>query len=73
MRIVIEHTPEMTSEDGGQARIFYVEDPAVELFLRIQSFAENGQHPLADQLAGRRLRVTIEVLDEAEAELAKPD
>ena len=54
------------SEDGGAARIYTIsDDPEAEsgMFLRIQSWDENKEHTDINNLIGKRIRVTVEVLD----------
>jgi ribonuclease HI len=57
------------SEDGGCARIAYLQEdhePDEGFFLRFQSWVDNPRpesHAILKALEGRRLRVTIEVLD----------
>ena len=55
------------SEDGGCAKILEVDDSEGEdgnsLFVRIQSWDDNANHPVMNSMVGKRIRVTIEVLD----------
>lgn len=55
-------------EDGGCAKILEVDnvnDPlgGDSLFVRIQSWDDDANHPVMDSMVGKRIRVTIEVLD----------
>ena len=54
-------------EDGGQAQIYTVFEPDDSngdgMFIRIQSWYDDGVHPDMDKLKGKRIRVTVEVLD----------
>jgi hypothetical protein len=64
--IVLEHAIDV--EDNGSAKILEVDnvdDPADgnSLFVRIQSYDYEANHPVMDSLVGKRVRVTIEVLD----------
>lgn len=67
----IEGACEETSyEDNGRAFIATIYDEATAddpdgMFIRIQSWSEAPQpwHPLAALIEGRRVRVTVEVLD----------
>jgi len=58
---------DVSFEDGGRAAIMEVELTGgagdLEEFVRIQSWHEFGRHPLVEQLADRRVRITIEVID----------
>lgn len=61
---------QLAKEDGGQAIIFH-EDPVTEtgagvdgcFHVRLQSWDETLKHPSIRSLAGRRIRVSIEILD----------
>lgn len=73
-RTVFETTsivfPELIeSEDGGCAKILEVDNSAIEfdgdsLFVRIQSWDGDANHPVMDSMVGKRIRVTIEVLED---------
>lgn len=66
MKIVIEGTIDevVKEEDGGQAMIARVEDPAVaEFFVQLQSWSEERRHTLMRSLAGKRVRVTVETIE----------
>ena len=68
----VEAVPDITYEDRGMAMIAEVSDgDSTAFFVRIQSYdeADPPQHPIVDVIAGRRVRVTIEVLDEPQHEL----
>lgn len=70
-KIVIEGTmPEklVSREDGGQAVIAEIEnpddpDPDEGFFVKLQSWSERRHHPVIESLIGKRIRVTVEVLD----------
>lgn len=48
-------------EDSGQAKITeFSNADATGIFVRVQSWAENGKHPDFDQMVGTRVRITIE-------------
>ncbi len=54
-------------EDGGRAQIYNVFDPNDDdddgMFIRIQTWADSGKHPEMDKLVGKRIRVTVEIID----------
>lgn len=54
-------------EDSGQAQIYSVvdlnDDEEDGMFIKIQSWSKSGKHPDMDRLKGKRIRVTVEVLD----------
>lgn len=63
-------------EDGGQAKIIQIDgvgphgepDDGLPLFLRLHSYAEDGDgtdHAEFDGMIGKRVRVTIEIIDES--------
>lgn len=63
---VIEGIPEASTEDDGQAFILTLDSsPAGPegIFIRIQSWHEDGDHIELLPLADKRLRVTIEVVE----------
>jgi hypothetical protein len=63
-RRLAEHEVPVSIEDGGQARIMEFDSPGEEgIFVRIQSWSESKEHGAMDLLMGRRVRVTIEVID----------
>lgn len=66
--LVVEGVAEPTVEDGGQALILEVSDDADAErgeFVRLQSWCERcDTHPVLGPLAGKRLRVTVEIVDE---------
>jgi hypothetical protein len=66
MKIVIEDTLRFKTNDGGHAKIAHAEDPRVRrVFFRVQSWIDRLRegHPEADELEGKRVRITLEVLD----------
>jgi hypothetical protein len=56
-------------EDGGQARILHIEsdDPkhchSAFHFIRLQSWDETREHAIIRQFEGKRVRVTVEVIE----------
>ncbi len=51
-------------EDGGCAMIAHIEDEAdVGMFVRIQSWDESKEHKDFKSLIGKKIRVTIEVIE----------
>lgn len=54
-------------EDSGCAQIYNLFDPAdgedEGLFVKIQSWSDSGKHPDMDKLKGKRIRVTVEIID----------
>lgn len=72
MKFVFEDTVEFHSEDGGCALVSEnIQDPHTDpnngLFVRIQSWDERRDHPyrhvLARLLDGKRVRVTVELVE----------
>jgi hypothetical protein len=70
MKKVFEQTVsarDVSEEDGGCAKILDIDDDGTGaeegMFVRVQSWSEEGEHPDFDNLIGKRVRVTIEVLD----------
>lgn len=57
---------EIEIEDGGQAKIFSCcgeDDQDSGMFVKIQSWSEDGQHPEFDSFIGKKVRITIETID----------
>ena len=54
------------TQDSGMARIqtFLPEFGEGDLFLRLQSWDEGKKHSDWQKLAGKKLRITVEVVDE---------
>lgn len=57
-------------DDGGQARIATVvsqpdtrTDPEDQMFVRVQSWDEHCEHPQFKEFEGKKVRVTVEVLE----------
>lgn len=54
-------------EDGGCAQIYNLFDPEDHdddgMFIRIQSWSNSSKHPEMDKLVGKRIRVTVEIVD----------
>ena len=73
IKYVFEGPAEIEVDDGGQALIVdldgehdrdnirYNEDGG--FFVRVQSWSSSKVHPEMDVLRGRRIRVTVEVID----------
>lgn len=57
---------EVDYEDGGNAAIIGIDHADATdkggAFVRLQSWSETGEHPFVDALAGRRVRVIVEVI-----------
>lgn len=63
-KIVLEKKAVFRTEDGGQALIADIDSPEEpQVFIRLQSWDETGYHNQARQFAGRKVRVTVEVLE----------
>ncbi len=64
-KLVIEGEVGYKREDGGQALIAELESPMVSrhMFVRLQSWDEKCFHLEALQFQGKRVRVTIEVIE----------
>jgi NifB/MoaA-like Fe-S oxidoreductase len=64
-KIILEGTvDDVAEEDSGQAMIARIEDARVEeFFVQLQSWSEERRHSLMRNLAGKRVRVTVETID----------
>lgn len=64
-KIVLESIAEFESEDGGQARIAEICEEKRSVYVRIISWSEDlpRKHPEVEKLNGKRVRVTIEMID----------
>lgn len=65
----MDYNPEyLDVEDSGCAKIYSVVDTDEEdlngIFVKVQSWYDNGYHPEMDALVGKRIRVTVEILDD---------
>jgi len=50
-------------EDSGMAQILELYDPEGDgMFVRVQDYSETREFPEFDQLRGKRIRVTVEIL-----------
>jgi hypothetical protein len=47
-------------EDSGHAKIVEIGNDRSDLFLRLQSWADDGKHGEFDQIIGTRIRITVE-------------
>lgn len=64
LRRLAEHEAPVSIEDGGQAMIAELTDGREEgLFVRVQSWDPGREHAEMRSMMGRRISVTIEVLD----------
>ena len=67
-KLVFEGSAAYKREDGGMARIVELYDPDTDedenVFVRVQSFSETCHHPFLDSAQGKRLRVTVEIIDD---------
>jgi hypothetical protein len=67
MKLVLEQqidAAEVDTEDGGRAKIVHFDGPPESmLFVRLQSWDDTGTHVEINALTGRRVRVTIQVLE----------
>ena len=61
LRLVIEGIAQFRTEDGGAAKIATICDDDAEdgVFVRIQSWYGNHEHPEAARLEGKRVKVII--------------
>lgn len=75
LKIVFEgQMDDVEVHDGGHALIWQIDNDAVDphLFVRVQSWDEGGAsteaeltgHPTFQELMGKRIRITIETLDD---------
>lgn len=66
MKKIFEGLLEVESiDDGGQAMIAVINGSDVDeqMFVRVQSWDETLQHPQFKMFKGKKVRVTIEVID----------
>jgi hypothetical protein len=70
-KIIMEGPIECKKEDGGRALIAEVDrDEKLEdsdndaFFVRIQSWSDDRTHPTMNALIGKKVRVTIEIIEE---------
>jgi hypothetical protein len=61
----IEGVLKFETEDGGQAKIAELSREDSPLFVRVQSWVDgrDAVHPQVEELAGKRVRVTIEIIE----------
>lgn len=68
MIITLTGTVEPETEDSGASKIAFITDveghPDDGLHVRIHSWDETLRHPLMTELTGKKVRVTIETVDE---------
>ncbi len=66
-KLVFDETPDLDVQDGGRARILEVGGPkgvgGDGVFVRFQSWDDNKAHGQMKPFEGKKLRVTIEVID----------
>lgn len=63
-RRLMEHEVPCHQEDGGQAMIIELGSGAEsEMFVRLQSWDTLREHPQMQMLIGKRISVTVEVLE----------
>lgn len=64
MKLILEDTITVESrEDGGAALIARFDDKDTGMFVRVQSWDETGEHAEFKKFEGKRVRVTVEVID----------
>lgn len=55
---------EVDVEDSGMAKIATLSDASPQgLFVRVQSWSDEGNHAHFDQMLGKQVRVTVEVIE----------
>ena len=61
-----EHEAPVDVQDGGQAQIveFFSSNMGEGLFVRVHSWDPSREHPDMALIMGKRVRVTVEVLEE---------
>ena len=50
-------------EDSGVARYTEIDDPETDMFIRIHSYDITHRHTNFKQMEGRRVRITVEVVE----------
>ncbi len=64
-RLIASHETCVEAEDGGQAQIAeFATTSETGLFVRVQSWDDQRKHAEMAQLLNKRVRVTVEVLDD---------
>ncbi len=57
----------ITKEDGGRALIVYDDGRETvgddHMFVRLQSWDDDCQHPLLKSLIGKTIKITVEIVD----------
>lgn len=51
-------------QDDGQAMIVEINSDDPHFFIRLQSWDEDKQHPLMRSLVGKKIMVTLEIIDD---------
>lgn len=69
MKKVFSDVVEYRSEDGGQALIADIQEEGADLtspgmFVRLQSWDEKYVHENAEKFRGKRVRVTVEIIED---------
>lgn len=62
--IVFDTVTEIEKDDGGQALMLRVEGADDQLSISISSWSDKSEHPTLQSLIGKKLRITVDVLDE---------
>jgi len=57
---------EMCTEDGGMFQMFHIEGDNDDegIFIRLCSWSTNGKHEAFNKLIGRKVKITVETIDE---------
>jgi hypothetical protein len=68
MKVELEGVANFHEDDGGQALIAEVETSEFAnddegFFVRLHSWSERHVHEVAEKLQGKRVRVTVEVIE----------
>lgn len=60
-----EHEAPVDTQDGGQAQIVeFTCDKEVGVFVRVQSWDPDKEHPNIKLMMNKRVRVTVEILED---------
>ncbi len=63
LKIEITGRGDISIEDGGMAQILEVSNDDSDVFVRLQSWNDDGKHTELDRLVGKKLKITVEVIE----------
>lgn len=60
MKIELTGIAEFEKDEGECARIAEISQDDCDIFVRIHGYNQDGNHPTADKLQGKKVKITIE-------------